>query len=131
MLSGQDYGRLAVARASAAVDRVRHIGHVPHDQLPGALPRRGRRWSSRRLYEGFGLPPLEAMACGCPVAVADAAALPEVVGDAAIRFDPTDPQAIAGAMNALWEGASAARSGYPARKNLLVARRGRATPGNI
>ncbi|RBW68891.1 glycosyltransferase family 4 protein [Bacillus taeanensis] len=47
------------------------------------------------LYEGFGLPPLEAMACGTPVAVANAASLPEVCGDAAIYFDPTDEKDIA------------------------------------
>ena len=50
------------------------------------------------LYEGFGQPPLEAMACGCPVACSDAASLPEVVGDAARLFDPHDPQAIANAV---------------------------------
>jgi len=50
------------------------------------------------LYEGFGLPPLEAMACGCPVACSSAAALPEVVGDAARLFDPRDPNAIADAV---------------------------------
>ncbi len=50
------------------------------------------------LYEGFGLPPLEAMACGCPVASSNAASLPEVVGDAAHLFDPHDPPAIADAM---------------------------------
>lgn len=47
------------------------------------------------LYEGFGLPPVEAMACGCPVAVADAGSLPEVGGDAAVLFDPRVPEAIA------------------------------------
>jgi glycosyltransferase involved in cell wall biosynthesis len=50
------------------------------------------------LYEGFGLPPLEAMACGCPVACSNAAALPEVVGDAARLFDPRDAASIAGAV---------------------------------
>src|SRR5262249_25179314 len=40
------------------------------------------------LYEGFGLPPLEAMACGCPVLTSQAAALPEVCGDAALYADP-------------------------------------------
>ncbi len=45
------------------------------------------------LYEGFGLPPLEAMACGTAVIVADTASLPEVVGEAALRFDPWTPQA--------------------------------------
>ncbi len=50
------------------------------------------------LYEGFGLPPLEAMACGCPVACSNAGALPEVTGDAARLFDPHDPRAIADAV---------------------------------
>jgi len=49
-------------------------------------------------YEGFGLPPLEAMACGCPVVVSNAAALPEACGDAAIYVDPNDTQGIAAGM---------------------------------
>lgn len=47
------------------------------------------------LYEGFGMPPLEAMASGCPVAASHAGAIPEVCGDAAVLFDPTDVEAIA------------------------------------
>ncbi len=47
------------------------------------------------LYEGFGLPPIEAMACGCPVAASNAGSLPEVCGDAAVQFDPLDVQSIA------------------------------------
>ncbi len=47
------------------------------------------------LYEGFGLPPLEAMASGCPVAASTAGSLPEVCGDAAVMFDPNSPRAIA------------------------------------
>ena len=47
------------------------------------------------LSEGFGLPPLEAMACGCPVAVSRAASLPEVCGDAAVYFDPSSVEDIA------------------------------------
>jgi len=50
------------------------------------------------LYEGFGLPPLEAMACGIPVVCSNAASLPEVVGDAALLVDPTDEEAIAEAI---------------------------------
>jgi glycosyltransferase involved in cell wall biosynthesis len=50
------------------------------------------------LYEGFGQPPIEAMACGCPVAASNAAALPEVCGDAARLFDPRSAEAIASAV---------------------------------
>ena len=50
------------------------------------------------LYEGFGLPPLEAMASGCPVAASDLGAIREVCGDAAVLFDPYDPDAIAAAV---------------------------------
>ena len=50
------------------------------------------------LYEGFGLPPLEAMACGCPVVTSNTSSLPEVVGDAAIMVDPYDVDALTNAM---------------------------------
>ena len=49
-------------------------------------------------YEGFGLPPLEAMACGCPVIVSGSASLPEVCGDAALYVDPDDPEELAAAI---------------------------------
>jgi glycosyltransferase involved in cell wall biosynthesis len=54
------------------------------------------------LYEGFGLPPLEAMACGTPVVTSDVSALPEVVGDAALLVDPLDVDALASAIRRLW-----------------------------
>jgi glycosyltransferase involved in cell wall biosynthesis len=47
------------------------------------------------LYEGFGLPPLEAMACGVPVLTSNVCSLPEVVGDAGVLVDPLDVEAIA------------------------------------
>jgi len=51
------------------------------------------------LYEGFGLPPLEAMACGCPVITSNTSSLPEVVGDAGIMVDPYDVNEIAKAID--------------------------------
>jgi glycosyltransferase involved in cell wall biosynthesis len=53
------------------------------------------------LYEGFGLPPIEAMSLGVPVACSDSGSLPEVVGNAAIIFNPTKPEEIANAMSEL------------------------------
>ena len=58
------------------------------------------------LYEGFGLPPLEALACGCPVASSDRGSLPEVLGAAAVLFDPEDPAAIAAGVSEALERAS-------------------------
>ena len=55
------------------------------------------------LYEGFGQPPLEAMACGCAVAASNAAAIPEAVGDAAALFDPNDAEDIAAVVSAVLE----------------------------
>ena len=54
------------------------------------------------LIEGFGIPVLEAMACGCPVIVSDRGALPEVSGDAALVVDPLSVDAIAKAMTLMW-----------------------------
>ena len=61
------------------------------------------------LAEGFGLPVLEAMARGVPVACSDASSLPEVAGDAALLFDPRDPRAIADAISRLLDPAVAER----------------------
>jgi glycosyltransferase involved in cell wall biosynthesis len=72
-------------------------GHIPRSEVV-SLMQRASALVFPSLYEGFGLPPLEAMACGCPVASSNAASLPEVVGDAARLFDPHDPSAIADAM---------------------------------
>ena len=58
------------------------------------------------VYEGFGLPPLEAMASGTPTLVGNLASLPEVVGDAAVQVDPYDIEAIADGIHRLIEDAS-------------------------
>jgi glycosyltransferase involved in cell wall biosynthesis len=81
----------------ALTDGVDFLGPVPPEELRplycGAevlvLP---------SLYEGFGLPPLEAMACGTPVVVSSAGALPEVVGDAGVVVNPEDPDELAEAL---------------------------------
>ena len=71
-------------------------GFVPGDELV-ELYRRAGALVFPSLYEGFGQPPLEAMACGCPVAVSSTTSLPEVCGDAAEYFDPESPEEIAAA----------------------------------
>ena len=76
---------------------VESLGEVPASQL-ASLYRRAACLVYPSLYEGFGIPPLEAMACGCPVAASTAGAIPEVCGDAAVLFEPTDVDAIATAM---------------------------------
>ena len=72
-------------------------GNVSLDELV-SLYRRAAAVVFPSLYEGFGLPPLEAMACGCPVACSVAASLPEVCGDAARYFPPDDPGEMAAAV---------------------------------
>jgi len=78
-------------------DGVVSRGHVPFAEVV-SLMQRASALVFPSLYEGFGLPPLEAMACGCPVACSNAAALPETVGTAARLFDPHDASAIADAV---------------------------------
>jgi glycosyltransferase involved in cell wall biosynthesis len=68
-------------------------GFVPDEHLP-AVYAGAQALVFPSLYEGFGLPTLEAMACGTPVACSDTASLPEVGGDAALYFDPTSEDAI-------------------------------------
>ena len=84
-------------RFGAVPDSVEVLGHVPRARLVELL-RTASALVFPSLYEGFGLPPLEAMACGCPVACSNRAALPEVVGDAARLFDPDHPAEIAAAV---------------------------------
>jgi glycosyltransferase involved in cell wall biosynthesis len=74
---------------------VRFIGYLPEETL-AVMYRLAGVFVFPSLYEGFGLPPLEAMASGTPVVTSNVSSLPEVAGDAAVLVDPYDPQAIAG-----------------------------------
>ncbi len=87
VLTGSDH-------PAALPDGVTSLGRVPDEQLVD-LYRSASALVFPSLYEGFGLPALEAMACGCPVAVSRVAALPEVCGRAAVYFDPTSVEDIA------------------------------------
>jgi glycosyltransferase involved in cell wall biosynthesis len=75
-------------------------GYVPGADLP-ALYSGALCFVYPSYFEGFGLPPLEAMKCGTPVIVGNATSLPEVVGDAGLQVDPFDIEAIAGAIGEL------------------------------
>lgn len=90
-----------VARLGLA-ERVRFLGFVAEEEkalLYGAAT----AFVFPSLYEGFGLPPLEAMACGTPVLCADASSLPEVVGDAGLLLRATAEDAWAEALARVWE----------------------------
>jgi glycosyltransferase involved in cell wall biosynthesis len=82
------------AERSPFSDSVRFTGYVPDEHL-AALYSGAEVFAYPSLYEGFGLPVLEAMACGTSVVCADTSSLPECAGDAALLFPPDDPEAIA------------------------------------
>ncbi len=85
------------AEAEKHGNRVRLLGFVDDADLP-ALYRNAALFAFPSLYEGFGLPVLEAMACGAPVVCSNGSSLPEVAGDAALLVDPHDTDALAQAM---------------------------------
>jgi len=87
----------AALEASGIAAHVRFPGFVHDEDLP-AVYNLACLFAFPSLYEGFGIPPLEALACGVPVACSNASSLPEVVGDAALTFDPTDVEAMVEAM---------------------------------
>jgi glycosyltransferase involved in cell wall biosynthesis len=95
-----------VERITAAVeqhgvaDRVRFLDYVPEADLP-ALYSLADVFAMVSLYEGFGLPVVEAMACGTPVVTSTAGSLPEAAGDAALLVEPEDVDGIAAALTRL------------------------------
>lgn len=88
---------LALIRELSLEDRVHFPGWISHADLP-AMYVLADLFSFPSLHEGFGIPLLEAMACGCPVLTANTCAPPEVVGDAAVLVDPLSVDAIADGM---------------------------------
>ena len=84
---------------------VHFVGRVPEANLP-SLYRSAAALVFVSLYEGFGLPVLEAMACGTPVVTSNTSALPEVAGDAALLVDPTSVEQIAHAMKCIMDDTS-------------------------
>jgi hypothetical protein len=98
VLTGEEMGEweklAALARHFHLQEQVRYLGYVAADDLPG-LYRGAAMLLFPSLFEGFGIPLVEAMALGCPIAAAHAGSIPEVVGDAALLFDPRQPDSIA------------------------------------
>jgi glycosyltransferase involved in cell wall biosynthesis len=101
-------------------DRVRFLGYAPTEDLP-ALYTGASASALVSLYEGFGLPVLEALACGSPMLVSDVSSLPEVGGDAVLTVDPRSDEAIADALERLL-GDSAVRAALAARAPAHLAR---------
>ncbi|HYG21211.1 MAG TPA: glycosyltransferase family 1 protein [Verrucomicrobiae bacterium] len=88
------------ARASSCAGDIRFLGFVPDGELPD-LYRAAGAFVYPSLYEGFGMPPTEAMACGCPVICSTRGSLGEVVGEAAALVDPEREESIAEQMIAV------------------------------
>lgn len=86
-------------------ERVRFLGYIPDDDL-AALYSGSHCLVYPSLYEGFGLPVIEAMACGCPVICSNTSSLPEVAGEAAIFINPQKPEELADAITVILENES-------------------------
>jgi glycosyltransferase involved in cell wall biosynthesis len=84
-------------RGAAMPAFIKHVGYVSDAELI-SLYRHAACFVFPSIYEGFGIPPLEAMAHGCPVVASNAASIPEVCGDAAVYFDPRDAQSFTQAL---------------------------------
>jgi glycosyltransferase involved in cell wall biosynthesis len=89
-----------IAKQIEVEDVVRFIGRVAEEDKV-ALYQQARAFLYPTLYEGFGLPALEALACGVPVVGSNSSSVPEIVGDAGILVDPKDARAMAGALIAV------------------------------
>ncbi len=101
VMIGDDISKYAALRRAVHKHQlhkyVRFLGYLPEETL-AVMYRLAGLFVFPSLYEGFGLPPLEAMASGTPVVTSNLSSLPEVVGDAAVLVDPYDPAALADGM---------------------------------
>lgn len=103
--------RQMIADAGLRPDQVVQMGGG--DDILAALYQQAAAFVYPSLYEGFGIPPLEAMAVGCPVICSNSSSLPEVVDDAAESFDPLDQEAMLAAMESVLDS--------PSRRSAIVA----------
>ena len=90
-------------------DRVRFLGYVPITDMP-SLYEGAAALVFPSLFEGFGIPLLEAMWCDCPIVCSNATSLPEVAGDAALLVDPRSPEELAHALNRVLTGGELRRA---------------------
>jgi glycosyltransferase involved in cell wall biosynthesis len=109
VLSGvfpEGQGRLRAVIAELGLSGVIHVlGYIPYDDLPG-LYAAATMLVFPSLFEGFGIPLLEAMACGCPIVSANTTSLPEVAGDAAVLVNPYNVEEIAEAIHTVLQDES-------------------------
>ncbi len=107
VIAGSDHAGYSLRLRSIAsklgvLDQITFLGHIPYKELP-ALYNGARVFVMPSLCESFGLPILEAMACGRPVVCSNASSLPEIAGDSALLVDPKNPAEIADAIKSLME----------------------------
>ena len=109
VFSGNDYRQ-------ESNPRVRVLGRLDDEQLVREY-QGATAFVFPSLYEGFGIPPLEAQACGCPVIAARAASIPEVLGESVLYFEPLNIEDIARCMRHVLQDAGCAKtcapSGWP------------------
>jgi glycosyltransferase involved in cell wall biosynthesis len=93
---GVDAIRQAIENSTVKSD-IMELGYVPESDIPFIL-NAADALVHPSWYEGFGIPPVQAMACGCPVLSSNAASMPEVCGDAALFFSPSEPEQLTAAL---------------------------------
>ena len=107
VIAGSDHAGYSTRLKSIAsnlgvLDQITFLGHIPYKELP-LLYNGASIFIMPSLCESFGLPILEAMACGCPVVCSNASSLPEIAGDSTLLVDPKNPVEIANAIKSLFE----------------------------